>query len=185
MILVVLKFEQNTTNIDGTTKMGNINVAAGLELRSENFRIYAGETASYANGQAGTSISGWDSSYVDTTTGVTQYVNLNSKTAGSGCQCFSGFKPSNELATKNADRSVTAFYGDAEMDMGMLRIGGAVRFESYNDTQLDGSDHKYSNMSIKGSVRAEPMSGVVVRSAFSTGFRAPALAQAYQAKIAN
>ncbi len=179
------KFEQNTTNIDGTTKMGNINVAAGLELRSENFRIYAGETASYANGQAGTSISGWDSSYVDTTTGVTQYVNLNSKTAGSGCQCFSGFKPSNELATKNADRSVTAFYGDAEMDMGMLRIGGAVRFESYNDTQLDGSDHKYSNMSIKGSVRAEPMSGVVVRSAFSTGFRAPALAQAYQAKIAT
>ncbi len=177
-------FDQNSTNLDATTKMGNINVATGLELRSESFRIYAGETASFASGQAGSNIVGWDSSYVDTA-GVTQYVGVNSNTAGGGCQCFGGFKPSNEGATRNANRSVTGFYGDAEMDIGMARVGGAVRMEMYNDTQLDGSDHKYSNLSFKGTVRAEPMSGVVVRSAFSTGFRAPALAQSYQAKIAT
>ena len=178
------KFDQNTTNVDATTRMGNIDVAAGLELRSESFRIYAGETASYANGQAGTNIVGWDSAEEDSLGNVT-YTGLNSNTGGGGCQCFSGFKPSNELATKNADRSVMAFYGDAEMDLGIVRVGGAIRMESYDDTQLDGSDHSYSNLSFKGTVRAEPMSGVVVRGAFSTGFRAPALAQAYQAKIAT
>ena len=179
------KFDQNTTNVDATTRMGNINVAAGLELRSESFRIYAGETASFANGQAGTSIVGWDSAEEDSLGNVT-YTGLNSSTAGSGCQCFSGFKPSNELATKNANRSVMAFYGDAEMDIGINhRLGGAVRMEMYDDTQLDGSSNSYSNLSFKGTVRSEPMSGVVVRGAFSTGFRAPALAQAYQAKIAT
>ena len=179
------KFDQNTTNVDATTRMGNIDVAAGLELRSESFRIYAGETASYANGQAGTNIVGWDSAEEDSLGNVT-YTGLNSSTAGSGCQCFSGFKPSNELATKNANRSVMAFYGDAEMDIGINhRLGGAVRMEMYDDTQLDGSSNSYSNLSFKGTVRSEPMSGVVVRGAFSTGFRAPALAQAYQAKIAT
>jgi len=178
------KFNQNSTNLDATTRMGNIDLAVGLESRSESFRIYAGETASFASGQAGTNIVGWDSSEEDSLGNVT-YTGLNSSTAGSGCQCFSGFKPSNELATNNADRSVLAFYGDAEMDLGFARFGGAVRMENYADKQIDGSDNTYSNLGIKATVRSEPMSGVVVRGAFSTGFRAPALAQAYQAKIAT
>ena len=178
------KFNQNSTNLDATTRMGNIDLAVGLESRSESFRIYAGETASFASGQAGTNIVGWDSSEEDSSGNVT-YTGLNSSTAGSGCQCFSGFKPSNELATNNADRSVLAFYGDAEMDLGFARFGGAVRMENYADKQIDGSDNTYSNLGIKATVRSEPMSGVVVRGAFSTGFRAPALAQAYQAKIAT
>ena len=178
------KFNQNSTNLDATTRMGNIDLAVGLESRAESFRIYAGETASFASGQAGTNIVGWDSSEEDSLGNVT-YTGLNSSTAGSGCQCFSGFKPSNELATNNADRSVLAFYGDAEMDLGFARFGGAVRMENYADKQIDGSDNTYSNLGIKATVRSEPMSGVVVRGAFSTGFRAPALAQAYQAKIAT
>ena len=178
------KFNQNSTNLDATTRMGNIDLAVGLESRAESFRIYAGETASFASGQAGTNIVGWDSSEEDSLGNVT-YTGLQSSTAGSGCQCFSGFKPSNELATNNADRSVLAFYGDAEMDLGIARVGGAVRMESYADKQIDGSDNTYSNLGIKATVRSEPMSGVVVRGAFSTGFRAPALAQAYQAKIAT
>ena len=178
------KFNQNSTNLDATTRMGNIDLAVGLESRSESFRIYAGETASFASGQAGANIVGWDSSEEDSLGNVT-YTGLNSSTAGSGCQCFSGFKPSNELATNNADRSVLAFYGDAEMDLGFARFGGAVRMENYADKQIDGSDNTYSNLGIKATVRSEPMSGVVVRGAFSTGFRAPALAQAYQAKIAT
>ena len=185
------KFDQNSTNLDATTKMGNIDLAVGFESRAESFRIYAGETASFASGQAGTSVAGWDSysptsgDTVGTAYDDTTVYGFNSSTAGGGCQCFSGFKPSNELATNNADRSVLAFYGDAEMDLGIVRVGGAVRMENYADKQIDGTDNTYSNLGIKATVRSEPMSGVVVRGAFSTGFRAPALAQAYQAKIAT
>lgn len=170
-------FDQWTNNLDATTKMGNIDLAAGAEYRSESFRIYAGETASYANGQYGTSTAGWDSSYVDST-GETQYVGLNSSSGGSGCQCFSGFKPSNENATNDADRTSIAAYVDAELElMAALRVGGALRFENYSDFG--------STVNFKGTGRFEVMPGVVLRGAFSTGFRAPALAQSYQAKIAT
>ena len=184
------KFNQSTVNADGTTEMGNIDLAAGLELRNESFRIYAGETSSFASGQAGTNIVGWDSyTTADDTNGVaygdTTVLGLNSNTAGSGCQCFSGFKPSNATATQNANRSVMAGYVDTEMDMGSLRIGVAARFEIYNDTQQDGSDNKYNNFAGKFTARYELSEGMIFRIAASNGFRAPALAQSYQAKIAT
>ncbi len=183
-------FDQNSTNVDAITNMGHINFATGLELRSESFRIYAGEEDSYNDGQAGINVVGWDDyTTADDTNGVTYgdtfVLGLNSIIAGDGCQCFSGFKPSNALVTQNADRSVMAVYGDAEVDIGMVRVGGAIRLESYDDTQIDGSSDTYSNLGVKGTARAELATGVVVRGAFGTGFRAPALAQSYQAKIAT
>jgi len=171
------KFEQNTTNLDFTTEMAGMNVAFGTEMRNEKYRIYAGETASYANGQAGTNIAGWDSSYVDTL-GVTQYVDLNSATAGGGCQCFSGFRPSNAAATQNANRRSFAGYADVERELiDGMRFGGAVRFENYSDFG--------TTVNFKSSLRYEVSEGIVVRGAASTGFRAPALAQAFQSKVAT
>jgi len=176
-------FDQWTNNLDATTKMGNIDLAAGAEYRSESFRIYAGETASFASGQYGTSTAGWDSyTTSDDTNGVayndTFVVGLNQTSGSSGCQCFSGFKPSNEGATQDADRTSIAAYADAEMElMAALRVGGAVRFENYSDFG--------STINFKGTARYEVMQGIVLRGAFSTGFRAPALAQSYQAKIAT
>ena len=184
-------FYQETYNADGTTNLGGINLAAGAEMRTEQFRIYAGETASYANGQAGTSVVGWDSYTTSNNAdgvayGDTTVLNLNSSTAGSGCQCFSGFKPSNATATQNADRSVMAGYVDAEYELFEgLRLGAAARFEMYNDTQQDGSDNKYNSFAGKFSARYELSDGIILRMAASNGFRAPALAQSYQAKIAT
>jgi iron complex outermembrane receptor protein len=184
------KFFQQSINGDGTTNMGGIDLAAGFEYRTESFRIYAGETASFANGQAGTSTSGWDSYTTSSDTngvayGDTTVLGLNQSTAGSGCQCFSGFKPSNATATQNANRSVMAGYVDTEMNMGSLRVGVAGRFEMYNDTQQDGSDNKYNSIAGKVSARYELSEGMIFRVAASNGFRAPALAQSYQAKIAT
>jgi iron complex outermembrane receptor protein len=161
-------FGQGTFNLDATTKMDQLDLAVGFERRDESYRIYAGETASYANGQAGTSVAGWNE---DST-------SVNSKTASAGCQCFSGFKPSNERATQDADRSSIAAYVDAEYEVvSGLRVGGAGRFENYSDFG--------STFNVKTSARYELTDGIIFRGAFSTGFRAPALAQAFQAKIAT
>ena len=141
--------------------------------------------------RAGTSVAGWDSyttsndadgvAYGDTTV-----LNLNSSTAGSGCQCFSGFKPSNATATQNADRSVMAGYVDAEYELFEgLRLGAADRLEMYNEKQQDGSDNKYNRFAGKFRARYELSDGIILRMAASNGFRAPALAQSYQAKIAT
>ena len=175
-------FTQSTNNLDLTTQMGDIDLAVGAEMRKESYRIYAGETASYANGQAGTNITGWDAyTTSDDSNGVayadTFIVGVNSNTAGGGCQCFSGFRPSNAAATQNADRTSYAGYADAEMDLGSIRLGGALRFENYSDFG--------STVNFKGTVRYEVSDGIVARGAVSSGFRAPALAQAFQSKVAT
>ncbi len=169
-------FDQNTTNLDATTTMGKINLAVGLERRKESYRIYAGDNESFTNGQAGPNSAGWDS--VDENGDP---VNENTADGSGGCQCFSGFKPSNEAATRNANRSVFGAYADAEYElMTNLRLGLAGRFENYKDDQ-----HKWNNFSTKLTARYKVTDGFILRGGFSTGFRAPALAQAYQAKIAT
>ncbi|MFQ6675109.1 MAG: TonB-dependent receptor domain-containing protein [Fidelibacterota bacterium] len=161
-------FGQWTNNLDLTTNLGDIDLAVGGEFRSEAYRIYAGEQQSYANGQAGTNVVGWNE---DST-------SVNSSTASSGCQCFSGFKPNNEDATRNADRTSFAAYGDAEYKiMPNLRLGGAIRFENYSDFG--------TTVNFKGTARYEVTRGIILRGAGSTGFRAPALAQAFQSKVAT
>jgi iron complex outermembrane receptor protein len=176
-------FSQLTNNLDLTTQMGNIDLAVGAETRKEKYRIYAGETASYANGQAGTNITGWDAyTTSDDTNGVayldTFITGVNSNTAGGGCQCFSGFRPSNAAATQEANRTSFASYADAEMElMAGMRVGGALRFENYSDFS--------STVNFKGTARYELSGGIVLRAAGSSGFRAPALAQAFQSKVAT
>ncbi|NOZ08360.1 MAG: TonB-dependent receptor [FCB group bacterium] len=169
-------FDQNTTNLDATTTMGKINLAVGVEHRNESYRIYSGDNDSYSNGQAGSNTAGWDS--VDENGDP---VNENTADASGGCQCFSGFKPSNEAATRNANRSVFGAYADAEYElMSNFRLGIAGRFENYKD-----DEHKWNNFSTKLTARYKLTDGIILRGGVSTGFRAPALAQAYQAKIAT
>ncbi|MFQ6609349.1 MAG: TonB-dependent receptor domain-containing protein [Fidelibacterota bacterium] len=184
-------FDQNTTNLDATTNMNGINLAVGIEHRKESYRIYAGDNDSFSNGQAGNNIAGWDFTTFDADSNIVYWNGVdgdgnpvegtNNSNASSGCQCFSGFKPSNEAATRNADRSVFGAYTDAEYEiLPELRLGLAGRFENYKDDQ-----HKWNNFSTKLTARYEVATGIILRGGFSTGFRAPALAQAYQAKIAT
>ncbi len=166
-------FTQWTNNIDATTQMGDIDLAVGGEFRMEKYRIFAGEPQSYLNGQAGTNVAGWDS--VDE---EGNQVGVNSSTAGTGCQCFSGFKPSNEEKSYDANRTSFGAYADAEYNMSdALRFGGAARFENYSDFG--------STFNVKATTRYALSEALIFRGGFSTGFRAPALAQAYQSKVAT
>jgi iron complex outermembrane receptor protein len=61
--------------------------------------------------------------------------------------------------------------------MAGMRVGGALRFENYSDFG--------STVNFKGTARYELSGGIVLRAAGSSGFRAPALAQAFQSKVAT
>jgi iron complex outermembrane recepter protein len=95
--------------------------------------------------------------------------------AAIGAQVFPGFRPSNEV---DASRGSAAGYVDVEGDLvRWLRIGLAGRTEHYDDFggTVDG----------KITARVELHPRVVVRSSFSSGFRAPSLAQSFFSSTAT
>lgn len=105
-----ISFLQSTTNIDLSkdfgSKMGlrSFNVAAGAELRFDNYRIEAGQEESWKN---------YDS------------------TLAGGAQVFPGFQPANEV---NETRNVMSTYIDLESDLtDKLLVNVAGRFEHYSD----------------------------------------------------
>ncbi|MBX7117514.1 MAG: TonB-dependent receptor [Gemmatimonadaceae bacterium] len=96
---------------------------------------------------------------------VTQYGDP----APAGSQVFSGFLPS---TATDVSRTNTAVYAEAETDLSRtLLVNGAARFENYSDFG--------SQLSTKLALRWQPAKQFVVRGAFSTGFRAPSLAQSH------
>jgi iron complex outermembrane receptor protein len=102
------KFLQNTTNLNFSKLypyvMSGLNVAFGGEFRYENYQLFAGEEASYAN-----------------------YDTLKA----SGSQGFPGYQPNDKV---DANRSCVGVYGDLELDVTeKFLVGGAVRFENYSD----------------------------------------------------
>lgn len=102
------KFLQNTTNLNFnklfTDIMSGFNVAFGAEFRYENYQLFAGEEASYAN-----------------------YDTLKA----SGAQGFPGYQPGDEV---DANRSCLGAYGDFELDVTDRFLAGlAVRVENYSD----------------------------------------------------
>jgi len=104
-------YTQQSINLDISKKMNSFLVATGIELRNENYTIYAGEKDSYI---------------------------LGSHSKNAGAQGFPGFKPSNEV---NANRNNAALYIDTKYNKNKnLLIGLAGRYEYYNDfgSNLDG-----------------------------------------------
>ena len=185
------KFTQNTANFDVSKFypdiLAGLNIAAGAELRVENYIIERGQEESYAAGDAGVitatednqaligpdgfpledlsgnAILGEDGeALVLPFGGTSSYPVLN---YSPNSQCFRGFAPENEA---NEFRTVTAAYLDVELDVtDKWLVAGAVRTENYSDfggvftgkfaTRYSISD----NFAIRGSV--------------SSGFRAPSL----------
>ena len=95
--------------------------------------------------------------------------------AAIGVQVFPGFRPSNEV---DESRSSVAGYVDVEGDvLPWLRLGAAARAERYSDfgSTVDGK--------ITMRVRADRR--FIVRSSFSTGFRAPSLGQSFFSSTAT
>ena len=128
---------------------GSLNVAFGLEYRSESFDIDSGERNSY---------------YIDPNL---EY-GLAAQGFGIGSNGFPGFPPRH-----SGENTLNAYaaYLDLEGEVSeRLLVGGAVRFEDHADfgDTLDG----------KVTARLDLSDAVAVRGAASTGFRVPTAGQA-------
>jgi len=103
------------------------------------------------------------------------HLDVNGDIAPAGSQVFSGFQPG--FAGSHA-RTNVGLYADLESELAKwFLVNVAGRFESYSDfgERLTG----------KVALRWQPTTRVTLRTALSTGFRAPALSQSWYASIAT
>jgi iron complex outermembrane receptor protein len=157
---------QNTSSIDFsryfTLKDNSFNIALGLEYRLDKYTIFSGEEASYA----GYDING---NLVNSQTSSADLVTFNGEVRPGGSQGFPGYSPLNEV---NRNRSNIGVYADTEIDFSdKFMIGTALRYEFYSDFG--------NTLNFKLATRYKITSKFNLRSSFSTGFRAPSLAQIY------
>jgi iron complex outermembrane receptor protein len=163
---------QNTTGLDFSKYFDDIasglNIAFGMEYRTENFGIFAGEVASYAL---------YDENGIPITNPAVQVVatDSNGDELPGGSQGFPGYSPDNEV-----DRSRTNYgiYFDTEINVSdEFMVGGALRFENYSDFG--------NTFNFKLASRYKISDAFAMRGSVSTGFRAPSLAQLYYNLIFN
>jgi len=104
------------------------------------------------------------------------HLDRNGDPAPPGSQVFSGFLPT---TAADESRGNTGVYIDLETDLTkQLLVNAAGRFEDYSDFG--------SKLSTKLALRFQPAEQLVLRGSFSTGFRAPSLAQSfYGSRITN
>ena len=157
---------QNTTSVDFSKyfkpKSYGYNVALGLEYRLDKYSIFAGEEASYSSYDINGEV-------VTTKTPVSNYKTYNNIIRPGGSQGFPGYSPKNEV---NKSRSNFSIYTDTEIDFSKkLMLGSALRYEYYSDFG--------STLNFKLASRFKINKKMNLRSSFSTGFRAPSLAQIY------
>ncbi|MDW8394490.1 MAG: TonB-dependent receptor, partial [Chitinophagales bacterium] len=144
-----------------------LNIAYGLDYRIENYRIFAGEEASWKT--YGPVIFSIDSLFDD----YGAFVGLDTVYRPGGAQGFPGFRPDNEV---NQYRTNIAAYADVELRLtDALTASAAARMENYSDfgNTLNG----------KLALRYALTKNVALRGSVSTGFRAPSLAQIYYNQI--
>ncbi|MCB0579742.1 MAG: TonB-dependent receptor [Phaeodactylibacter sp.] len=160
-------FSQNTANFDLSRYWDGVlyglNVAFGTEFRVENYQINAGGQNSYA------SFDRFGQVVTPTTPSEDLVTDFFGRGRPGGAQVFPGFRPDNEL---DEFRNSVAAYTDIEADITeSWLLTGAVRFENYSDFG--------STTNFKVSSRYKVTDDISIRGAFSTGFRAPSLAQIY------
>ncbi len=146
---------QNTTSLDFTKYfdgvLNGLNIAYGAEYRIDNYQIFAGEQGSWDN---------YGATFID---GEDTIIRPG------GSQGFPGFQPGD---VTNEFRSNIGVYADVEADITeSFAMSGALRYEDYSD---------FGN-TITGKIAARLALGekFALRGSFSTGFRAPSLAQIY------
>ncbi len=158
-----LRFTQNTINLDFSKKydvLEGLNVAFGGEHRFENFKMTAGEEASYATYDVFGNV--WNGNSQRPT-------DFFGASLPGGSQVFSGFRPENAV---NKNRQSVAAYADLEFNFtDWLLVDAAARYENYSDF---GSTFNYK---LASRIKVAP--NFNVRLAGSTGFRAPSIHQIY------
>ncbi len=158
---------QNTTNLDFSKNiesvMNGLNIAFGAEYRMEKFEIFAGEVGSYAT---------YDTNGIPILDPTTQFAPIDPVSGDprpGGSQGFPGYSPKNEVSE---NRSSSSFYADAELDVSKdFLLSAAIRYENYSDFG--------STLNYKFAYRLKMSNKISLRSSFSSGFRAPSLAQIY------
>jgi iron complex outermembrane recepter protein len=101
------------------------------------------------------------------------YTNVPGQPGGS--QNYPGIRPENAT---NQSRNNLGIYTDIELDVNKSwLVAGAVRFENYSDFG--------STFNIKLASRYKVASNLALRGSFSTGFRAPSLAQSFFSSTIN
>jgi iron complex outermembrane receptor protein len=155
-----LAFAQTTGNLDLLRPLAlgglkSVSFVTGAEFRLENYRIEAGDAASWQLGNGG----------------ARKGIDYDTTSAGGakqpGSQGFPGFQPGNQV-----DRSRTSLgvYAGLESQLtGRLLVDAGGRYETYSDFG--------STINGKLAGRYEIVPNVAVRAAVSTGFRAPSLQQ--------
>lgn len=156
----------NTTNVDLTKQfkevLHGLNLALGLENKIENYKIFAGDEASYLSYDI-------NGNPVNDSTPPEQIPTYKGIIRPGGSQGFPGYAPSNEV---DRTRTSFSFYLDSELDITKrLIVAAAVRYENYSDFGNSFNTKLATNFKIN------PKSNL--RFSFSTGFRAPSLAQIY------
>ena len=156
---------ENTTNLDFSRfyedTMSGFNLAFGAEYRVENYNIFAGEEASYA--QYNTLGNVHDPTDPDSSVPT----DFFGDSRPGGIQVFPGFKPENEV---EAYRNSIAGYIDVEADFTeSFRATAAIRYENFSDFggTFNGKISFLANVTDK----------INVRGSGQTGFRAPSLQQ--------
>ena len=126
-----------------------VNVALGAAYRREGFKITAGETASWINGN--------------------HLAQDSVERAPAGSSVFPGFSPTDASDHSRANIGV---FADLEAQLSPQFLANvAGRYENYSD--FGGSFNG------KLALRFQPTQRFVLRGAASTGFRAPGLSQSY------
>ncbi len=157
---------QNTTSIDFSryfkTNLLGFNIALGIEHRLDKYTIFSGEEKSYASYDI-------NGNLVNSQTNANNFVTHNGVIRPGGSQGFPGYSTENEI---DRNRSNFSIYSDAEFDFSnKFMIGTALRYEYYSDFG--------STLNFKLASRYKITPKFNFRSSFSTGFRAPSLAQVY------
>jgi iron complex outermembrane receptor protein len=157
---------QNTTSIDFSKYFLEVshgfNIALGLEHRLDKYKIFSGEEASYGSYDI-------NGDLIHSKTPVSDYKTYNGEIRPGGSQGFPGYSPENEV---DRNRSNFSVYLDTEIDFSeKFMIGAAARFEYYSDFG--------STLNFKLAARYKITKKFNLRGSFSTGFRAPSLAQSY------
>ncbi|QNM84931.1 TonB-dependent receptor [Polaribacter pectinis] len=157
---------QNTTSIDFSKyfikETYGFNMALGLEYRLDKYKIFSGEEASYASYDI-------NGDLADSKTPNSDYKVHNGEIRPGGSQGFPGYSPINEV---DRNRSNFGVYLDTEIDFSKkIMLGAAMRFEYYSDFG--------STLNYKLASRYKLTKKINLRSSYSTGFRAPSLAQGY------
>ena len=146
-----LELSLQTLNLDYTKAFDTFSLAMGAEIRTDEYRIRPGEEYSYRD--------------YDTENGV----SLFDADRSAGTQGFGGIAPVSEV---DETRDVISFYIDAETELSdNIILSGALRYDDY--------DGFGDNTSFKLAGNWSVTDNFALRSAVSTGFRAPSMQQLF------